>query len=144
MHCPEYVSLGRLAHGVLLVICQENHVLSLVVEMAVQVGAHVLHVVDATAELSALAEVVDADEQGFPAAVAGRVLEGVAVGRAVAEPLRGSWWWRGTARAVVLLLGCTMVSGMSGREEKRRRCVRGGALYCCGGGAWGGAPYPYC
>lgn len=110
MHCPEDISLCRLAHGVLLVICQEHHVLSLVVEMAVQIGAHVLHVVDAATELSALAKVVDADEQGFPATVASRVLERVAVRRAVAESLRGGWWWRRTTRAVVLLLSCIVVS----------------------------------
>lgn len=105
MHRPEYVLLGRLAHGVLLVVGEDDHVLALVSKVLGQVGGHVPHVVDAPAQLAALAKVVDADQQGFPLAGALRVLEGEALGVAVAEALRGCRRW--------------------GRAELIRAC------YCC-------------
>lgn len=138
MHRPQYVGLCRLAHGVLLVVGQEHHVLPLVVEMAVEICAHVLHVVDAAAELSALAKVVDSDEESFPAPVASRVLERIAIRRTVAEALRCSRWRGRAAGAVVLLLCCIAVSWTLRKREKSD--LRGGALYCCGGGPWGGPP----
>lgn len=95
VHGAQDVGLGRLAHGVLLVVGQEHHILALVAKELVQIGAHVLDVVDAAAQLPALAKVVDANQQRLAAAVAGRVLERVAVGGAVAKVLgacgRGRW-----------------------------------------------------
>lgn len=38
MHCPDDVCLGGMRHGVLLVIRQSHHILSLIAEMLVQVG----------------------------------------------------------------------------------------------------------
>jgi hypothetical protein len=88
MHRAQYIRLGRLTHRVLLIVCQNDHILTLVPEVLVQVGRHVLDVVDAAAQLALLVEVVDADEQGLATAGAERVLEGVVAGRAVAEGLR--------------------------------------------------------
>ena len=75
MHRPDDVRLGRLAHRVLLVIRQRHHILPLVPEVLVQVSGHVLDVVDAPAQLPALPEVVDPDQQRLPAPRAVRVLE---------------------------------------------------------------------
>ena len=127
MHCPQYVGLCRLAHGILLVIGQEYHVLSLVIEMAVKICAHVLYVVDATTKLSTLTKVVDADEESFPASVASRILERVAIWRTVTEAL---WCGRGRGRAagaVVLLLCCIAVSQ---RVRRRERRAAYGAVHC--------------
>ena len=87
MHRPQNVRLRRLTHRILLVVRQDDHVLALVTEVLVQVRRHVLDVVDATSELAALVEVVDADEEGFATTGAERVLESVAAGSAVAELL---------------------------------------------------------
>jgi hypothetical protein len=101
-----------LAHGVLLVVGQDHHVLALVAEVLVQVAAHVLDVVDAAAQLALLAKVVDADEQGFPAAGAVGVLEGVATWRALTEVLGLARRRRG--RGVVSLDVSITVDGWEG------------------------------
>lgn len=62
MHGPQDVLLGGLAHRVLLVIGENNHIFALVVEVLDEVGRHVPNIVDAAPELTALAEVVDADK----------------------------------------------------------------------------------
>ena len=94
MHCAQDVRFCGLAHGVLLVIRERDHVLALVPKELVQVCAHVLDIVDAATELAPLAKVVDTNQQRFPAPITCRVLEGVAIGRAVAEILcaRGRRW----------------------------------------------------
>lgn len=94
VHGPQYVLLRRLAHGILLVVGKDDHVLALVAKMLDEIGRHVPDVVDAPPQLAALAKVVDADQQGFPPAVALRVLKGVALGMAIAEGLGGGWWLR--------------------------------------------------
>lgn len=38
MHCPDDICFCRMAHGILLIIRQSDHVLSLVSKMLVQVG----------------------------------------------------------------------------------------------------------
>lgn len=96
MHGAQDVLLGRLAHGVLLVICEQDHVLPLVAKVLDQVRGHVADVIDAASQLAALAKVVDADEQGLPAAVALGVLEGIVGRGAVAEMLWGGRWWART------------------------------------------------
>lgn len=93
MHSAQDVLLGRLAHGVLLVVGEQDHVLPLVAKVLDQVRGHVAHVIDAASQLAALAEVVDADEQGLPAAVALRVLEGIVGGGTGAKVLWGGWGW---------------------------------------------------
>lgn len=65
MHRSENICLGRLAHRVLLVIGEKHHVFSGVAKVLVQVRGHVLNVVDTTSQLTLLAKVVDADQQGL-------------------------------------------------------------------------------
>lgn len=88
MHSPENVRLGRLAHGVLLVIGQEDHVLASVTKVLVQVCRHILDVVDTSTQLTLLAEIVDSNEQRLSLACATRVLEVIALRGTVAE---GDW-----------------------------------------------------
>lgn len=107
VHGSQYVCLGWLAHWVLLVVGQGDHILPLVAEELVQIGAHILHVVDASPKLTALAKVVDTNQQRFPSPVTCRVLERVAVWCAVAKVLCAArWWWR---RAVVSV--CPLIAG---------------------------------
>lgn len=88
VHGAQDVLLGGLGHGVLLIVCENNHVFAAVAKVLREVRCHVAHVVDAAAQLAALAKVVDADEQGLAAAGALRVLERVVGGGAGAELLR--------------------------------------------------------
>lgn len=95
VHSPKNVCLGRLAHRVLLVIGQEDHVLASVAEVLVQVGRHVLHIVDTSAQLTFLSEVIDTNQQGLSLTRTAGVLEAVALGSAVTEgdgiAGRGGW-----------------------------------------------------
>jgi hypothetical protein len=75
MHGPQDVLFRRLAHGVLLVIGENHHVLPLVAEVLHEVSRHVPDIVDTSPELTALVEIVDANQQCFPASRALRVLE---------------------------------------------------------------------
>lgn len=93
MHSAQDVLLGRLTHRVLLVVGEQDHVLPLVSKVLNQVRGHVAHVIDAASQLAALAEVVDANEQGLPAAIALRVLECIVGGGAGAKVLWGGWGW---------------------------------------------------
>lgn len=61
MHGTQDVLFRRLAHGVLLIIGQDNHVLPFVAKVLDQVARHVLYIVDASAKLPSLSEVVDAN-----------------------------------------------------------------------------------
>lgn len=88
VHGPQYILLCGLAHGVLLIVGENDHVLAFVAKLLDQVGRHVPDVVDAPPQLAALAKIVDADQQGLPPAVALRILEGVSLGVAIAEGLR--------------------------------------------------------
>ena len=88
MHGAQDVLFGWLAHGVLLIICKDHHVLPLVAKMLGKVSSHVADVIDTATQLAALAKVVDSDQQGFSPAGAVGVSEGIAVGGAVAELLR--------------------------------------------------------
>ena len=85
VHSPKNICLGRLAHWVLLIISQEDHVLASIAEVLVQVGRHVLHIVDTSAQLTFLAKVIDANQQGLSLACTAGVLEAVALGSAVTE-----------------------------------------------------------
>jgi hypothetical protein len=105
VHGAQDVLLGRLAHGVLLVVGQGDHVLALVTKGLHQVVGHVLNIVDATTELTFLAKVVDANQESLALAGTVGVLERVAVGGAMAEVLHALWrrWW-GALTEVVLLV----------------------------------------
>lgn len=85
MHCSEDVRLGRLAHGVLLIVREDHHVLSGITEVLIEIGRHVLDIVNAAAQLSFLIEIVDANQQCLPLSCATRILEVVALGRTVTE-----------------------------------------------------------
>jgi hypothetical protein len=87
MHGSQDILLGRLAHRVLLVVGKNNHILSLITEMLGEVCSHVADIVDTAAELTALAKVVDSNEQSFPPASASRVSEVITGGCAVTELL---------------------------------------------------------
>lgn len=89
MHCSKNIGLCWLAHGVLLVVRQDDHVLSRVAEIAIEVCRHVLDIVDAPSKLPPLAEVVDPNQQCLPSTLAGGVLEAVSLRCALTEPLLG-------------------------------------------------------
>ena len=96
VHGAEDILLRRLAHRVLQVVGEDDHVLALVAKVLKQVRRHVLDVVDATPQLPALPEVVDPDQQRLAPARAVRVLEGIALWCSVPEALRcAGWRWRG-------------------------------------------------
>lgn len=88
MHCAQNILLGRLAHGVLLVVGQYDHVFTSVSKVLGKIGRHVANIVDASAKLAALAKIVDADEEGLASASALRVFERVALGSTASEVLR--------------------------------------------------------
>lgn len=94
MHCPQYVLLRRLAHRILLIIGQDDHVLSRIAEIAIEVCRHVLHIVDASSQLSSLPEVIDANQQSFPSSSTIGVLESVSLRCATTEPYRALRGWR--------------------------------------------------
>ena len=48
VHCAEYVGLCRLAHGILLIVRQDDHIFSRVVKVLIEICRHVFHVVDAS------------------------------------------------------------------------------------------------
>lgn len=85
VHCAQDVLLRRLADGVLLVVCQDDHVVPLVAVCLVQERGHVLHVVDASPQLPSLSEVVYANQQRLSPAGAVRVLERVLLRSAASE-----------------------------------------------------------
>ena len=94
MHRTQNIGLGRLAHGILLIVGQDDHVLPRIAEIAIEVCRHVLDVIDAPAELPSLTKVVDADEKGFAPPRAVGILKAVALRGAVAEGLHGLGRWR--------------------------------------------------
>lgn len=87
VHGPENVLLGRLAHGILLIVCEDDHVFPLVAKVLDEVGRHVAHVVDAASKLATLAKIVDANQQAFPPAITLRVLKVVVLWVAIAKAL---------------------------------------------------------
>jgi hypothetical protein len=94
VHGTEDVLLRGLTHGVLLVIREDYHVFPPIPEVLNQVGSHVANVIDTAAQLTALAKVVNADQQAFPAPSAVRVAVCVALRCSLAEvlrPSRGRW-----------------------------------------------------
>jgi hypothetical protein len=96
MHSSKDVLLGGLAHGVLLIIGEDDHILSLIAKVLNEIPGHVSDIIDAAAELSALPEVINADQQRFPSASALRVLECIPLRGAIAEVLWRLWRRRGS------------------------------------------------
>lgn len=85
VHGSKNVGFGRLTHGVLLVISQQNHILTGIPKVLVQVIRHVFDIVYATPQLALLAEVVDSNHQRLSLARAARILETVALRCAMTE-----------------------------------------------------------
>jgi len=112
MHSSKNVLFGWLAHGVLLIIGKDHHILTLVAKVLRKISSHVADIVDAASELTALVEVVDPNEKGFSPAGAVRVSEVVAIGSAMTE-LLGRCRRRSRAttrsRAVIRLRGSLLV-----------------------------------
>lgn len=81
MHGSQDVGFCRLAHWVLLVVGQKHHILALIPKMLIQIARHVLHVVDTSSQLSALAEIVDADQKRLPASSTCGILKRVTAWR---------------------------------------------------------------
>jgi hypothetical protein len=81
VHSSQDVLFCGLAHGVLLIVGEYYHVFAPVAKVFDQVSRHVSDVVDAAAQLAALAKIVDADQKCFPPTRALRVLEGIALRR---------------------------------------------------------------
>ena len=108
VHGAQDVGLGRLGHGVVLVVGQDDHVFSGVPEALVEVCGHVFDVVDAAAQLAALPKVVYSDQESFSPASAVTVLKGVAIGSSMTELLRcRAWNWRHVCRwGPILVLLC--------------------------------------
>lgn len=105
VHGAQDVLFGRLAHWVLLVVGQGDHVFALVAKSFHQVVGHVLNIVDATSELALLAKVIDTNQERLALAGTVGVLERVSIGSAVAEGLHACGRrWRGTLTNVVLLV----------------------------------------
>ena len=88
LHCLDDVVLAGICQRAWrLVICQDDHILPTVAVVLDQEGRQVLRVVDTSAQLALLAKVVDADQQGPAAAGTVGILEGVFLGRTMAELL---------------------------------------------------------
>lgn len=87
IHGLLHILLGRNLARVLLVVRQDDHVLPLVVIAFVEEPRDVGDIVDAAAQLTLLAKVVDADEKSLATTGAVGVLEGVSLGRTAAKRL---------------------------------------------------------
>jgi len=89
-----------------LVICQDNHVFPLIVEVVVQVRRHVLDVVDASSQLSSLPKVVDTDKECLTVTGAIRILEAITLRSSITETLHSlRWRWRGVMVTVYIGIG---------------------------------------
>lgn len=89
-----------------MVICQDNHVFPLIVEVVVQVRRHVLDVVDASSQLSSLPKVVDTDKECLTVTGAIRILEAITLRSSITETLHSlRWRWRGVMVTVYIGIG---------------------------------------
>lgn len=91
MHCSQNVLFCRLAHGVLLVVGQDDHVFAPVSKLLGEIRRHVAYIIDTTSQLATLTKIVDTDEQGLASASALGVLERVVLRCAASEVLRRAW-----------------------------------------------------
>ena len=87
VHGAEDVLFRRLAHRVLLIVGEKNHILSGVPKVRVEIGRHVLDIVDTTSELTSLTKVVYADEKRFASTRAVGVLEAIPLRSTTAKTL---------------------------------------------------------
>lgn len=90
----------------MLVICQDDHVFPLVVEVIVQVRRHILDVVDASFQLSSLPKVVDTDKECLTVTGTVRILEAVTLRSSMTETLHSlRWRWRSVRVTVYIGVG---------------------------------------
>ena len=101
MHGPQDVGLGWLAHGILLVVCQDDHILPRISEILVQVGGHILDIVDTTPQLTPLVEIIDAYQKRFAPTRTVRVLVRIMLWRPRAKGLSAVGWRWGSVRVAV-------------------------------------------
>jgi hypothetical protein len=101
-HGTNHVGLGRSHHWILLVVCQNDHVLSFVSVSLDQEVGHVVDVVDASAKLSLLSKVINTDQQGLSTTGTVGVLESIALRGTVAE-LLGSSRRRGAGLSTIAI-----------------------------------------
>lgn len=104
VHSAQDIRLGRLAHGVLLIIGEEHHVFAGIAKILVQVCGHVLHIIDTSTKLTLLAEVVDSDQQRLALTSAARVLEAISLRGTVTERDWGSGRRRRTTTGLVAIV----------------------------------------
>lgn len=104
VHGTKNVLLCGLAHGVLLVVGENDHILPLIAKLLHQVGRHVPDIVDAPSQLATLAKVVDANEQRFSSARAVGVSKRVTLRCALAKALRPVRRGRGVAVGTPLVV----------------------------------------
>lgn len=62
VHSTQDIHLSRLAHRILLVIGKDDHVLPSIAKALVQIGGHILNIVDTATQLALLSKVVDSDQ----------------------------------------------------------------------------------
>lgn len=94
VHSAQDVLLRGLAHRILLVIGQDDHILACIAKIAVEVGGHVFDVVDAASQLTLLTKVVDTDQECLASPCTIGILEAVALRGAGAKALHGLGRWR--------------------------------------------------
>lgn len=129
VHSVLHILLGGNLARILLVVRQDHHVLPLIAVTFVQEPRHIVHIVDAAAQLALLTKVVNADEQGLATTTAVGVLEGVALRRAVTKLLRALRRRRSRALAAVAATATAAAHGIAvGVVAGRRRSVRGRVL----------------
>lgn len=104
VHGAEDIGLGRLAHGVLLVIREEDHIFAGISEVLIEICRHVLNIVNASSQLTLLAEIVDSNQQCLSLTSTARVLEVVTLWSAVSERDWSSRRSRRTATAAAATL----------------------------------------
>jgi hypothetical protein len=106
VHGTQDILLCWLAHGILLVVREDDHVLTLVAEVLHEVGCHVADVVDAASQLASLTKVVDTDQQALPPASAVGISEGIVLRGAVAEMLWAVGGRCGLSITITIRSGC--------------------------------------
>jgi hypothetical protein len=62
LHCTQDIRLGRNAHGMLLVVGENNHVLPPIPVPLMEENRHVGDIVDASTKLIRLSDIVDSDQ----------------------------------------------------------------------------------
>lgn len=88
MHGPEEILFRRLAHRVLLVVGQDDHIFSFIAKVFGEIGGHIPRIVNTAAQLSSLAKIVYAYKKRFSPTGAITVLESVVCGSSMSKMLR--------------------------------------------------------